>query len=171
MAVPYGVETTVTDDGTEYYVEEWQRSAFARDVQRGGRWINLMLGHSGDDGARWLGRCVGISEDDRGVYPEFRINRDHPQAEEARSGELTGWSIGARVYQTRIEHRTGHDVRVRMFAGLNHVAATRSPQYAGAGVTVARDHETIGPAPAPLRDAARRRLDELRAAINRPAAS
>jgi HK97 family phage prohead protease len=164
LAVPYGVETAVSDDGETFYFEEFERGAFARDVSKGGLWINLMLGHAGDDGDRYLGRCVALEEFDDGLYPAFRLNRSHPQAEEARSGELTGWSVGARAYKSRRETRGGRDVTIRMQAGLNHVAATRSPQYAGAGVLVARDHEMLTPPATPLLDAARARLDALRTA-------
>jgi HK97 family phage prohead protease len=161
LAVPYGVESRVTDDGSTYYYEAFDTGSFSRDAAKGGRWVNLMLGHAGDEGDRWLGRCLGLEEEADGLYPSFRLNRDHPQAEEARSGEFTGWSVQARVYRSRIERHAGREVRVRMVCGLNHVAATRSPQYAGAGVQVARDHELIGIEPTPLRDAARARLDRL----------
>ncbi len=162
LAVPYSSPNRVSDDGAEFYDEEWAPGAFTRDVAKGGLWVNLMLGHAGDDGDRWLGRCVGLEETNEGLFPSFRINRDHPQAEEARSGELTGWSVGARVYRSRQETRAGRTVMVRLSAGLNHVAATRSPQYAAAGVLVARDHELLTPAPTPRLDAARAALEALR---------
>lgn len=159
LAVPYGVEQRVTDDGVTYYRESFAVGAFARDVVKGGRWINLFLGHKGDDGDRWLGRCVALTENESGLFPSFRINREHPQAEAARSGDLTKWSVSARVYRTRKEPAIGGDVVViRELCGLSHVAATTSPQYVGAGVLVAREHETITmPSPTP-------RLDALRAA-------
>ena len=67
------------------------------------------------------------------------------------------------MYRTRLERSGGTEVRIREMAGLNHVAATASPQYAGAGVLVAREHELITPDPTPVRDALRARLDALRA--------
>lgn len=154
-AVPYDVDQTVSDDGRDSYVERFTHGAFSRDVTKGGRWVNLFVGHAGDDGDRWLGRCVDLQELRDGLYAAFRINRGHPLAEEARAGELRGWSVGARVYRTRVERASGRDVRVRELCGLNHVAATASPQYAGAGVLVARDHELIGAPSTP-------KLDELR---------
>jgi HK97 family phage prohead protease len=163
-AVPYGIGQRVTDDGAAYYTEEWARRAFSRDAEKGGRWVNLFAGHRGDDGDRYLGRCVELTEKDDGLYAAFRLNRSHPLAEEARAGELTGWSVGAKVFRTRETHRGGDVVKIRELAGLNHVAATASPQYAGTGVLVARDHELITDAPTPLRDTLRARLDALRAA-------
>jgi HK97 family phage prohead protease len=162
LAVPYGVDQRVTDDGKEYYLERWEPGAFRRDVAKGGRWVNLMVGHAGDDGDRFLGRCIALEEESDGLYPSFRLDRAHPLAEQARSGELTGWSVGAKVFRTRLERATGAQVRVREQCGLNHVAATASPQYAGAGVLVAREHEVIGEPAAPRRDALAARLDAIR---------
>lgn len=156
LAVPYERDQEVSDKGGPAYLERFAAGAFSRDVAKGGRWVNLMVGHAGDDGDRYLGRCVGMAETAAGLELDFRINRDHPLAEEARSGELTGWSVGARVYRSREDRVGGRRRVIRETLGLNHVAATASPQYAGAGVLVARDHELIGVEPTPL-------LDELRA--------
>jgi HK97 family phage prohead protease len=156
MAVPYERDQRVTDDGLTFYVERFARRAFERDVAKGGRWVNLFLGHKGDEGDRWLGRCVELLEMDDGLYSSFRINRDHPQAEAARSGELTGWSVSAAVYRTRRESVGGMDVLTREVCGLSHIAATASPQYAGAGVLVAREHiETVVTTSTPRLDALR----------------
>lgn len=163
-AVPYGVTQRVQDGAGDPYLELFSPGAFGRDVGKGGRWVNLFVGHQGDDGDRWLGRCVGLEEHEDGLYPAFRLNRSHPLAEEARAGDLTKWSVGARVYRTRLERDAqGREVRVRELCGLNHVAATASPQYAGAGVLVARDHETIGPRATPRADTLRARLAALTA--------
>jgi HK97 family phage prohead protease len=159
MAVPYGVESDVTDDGgTTFYVESFAPHAFSRDVGKGGRWVYLMLGHEGDDGDRYLGRCVAMRETDTGLFTSFRINQDHPDAEAARSGELTRWSVSARVYRSRRESRDGRAVLSRESCGLSHVAATASPQYAGAGVLVAREHVIVtNESPTPRLDALRAR--------------
>ncbi|WP_345802732.1 hypothetical protein AAIB33_06480 [Microbacterium sp. AZCO] len=138
LAVPYDRDQLVTDDGQTYYVERFAPHAFARDSVKGGRWVNLYVGHRGDDGERYLGRCVGMRDAHDGLYIDFRINRAHPQAEDARSGELSGWSVSAKVWRTRIDHIDGKERRTRERAGLNHVAATAVPQYPGAGVLVAR---------------------------------
>jgi HK97 family phage prohead protease len=151
-AVPYGVDQEVTDDGTTYYVERFAPGAYSKDVAKGARWVNLMIGHHGDEGDRYLGRCIQIGEDRGGLDLAFRIDRSHPQAEEARSGELTGWSVSAHVYRTRVDL---NGVHVREECGLSHVAATRSPQYAGAGVLVAREHVVVENAPTPRLEAAR----------------
>jgi len=162
LAVPYGREQAVSDDGKETYLEGFLDGSFTRDVGKGGRWVNLMLGHHGDDGDRFLGRCVALEEDSQGLWPSFRLDRNHPRAEAARSGELTGWSVSARVYRSRSSVRSdGTRVVWREVCGLSHVAATAAPQYAGAGVTVAREHVLIeSPSETP-------RLDALRAFLER----
>jgi len=162
LAVPYDREQEVSDDGRETYLEGFLRGSFNRDVGKGGRWVNLMLGHHGDDGDRFLGRCVSLEEDSQGLWPSFRLDRTHPRAEAARSGELTGWSVSARVYRSRSSVRSdGVRVVWREVCGLSHVAATAAPQYAGAGVTVAREHVLIeSPSETP-------RLDALRAFLDR----
>jgi len=157
-AVPYNREMRVTDDGVNFYLEEFAPGAFSRDVAKGGRWVNLMLGHSGDAGERLLGRCVALEENDGGLYPSFRLNRDHPRAEAARAGELIGWSVSARVYRSRRIERKTQAVTIRESCGISHVAATAKPQYAGAGVLVAREHSLV------IEPTATPRLDALRAA-------
>jgi HK97 family phage prohead protease len=158
LAVPYGVPADVTDDGgTTFYAEAFRPGAFARDAQKGGRWVNLMVGHFGDDGDRYLGRCVSLRESRHGLIAAFRINRDHADAEAARSGELVHWSVSARVYKSVRETDNGRAVVWRESCGLSHVAATAAPQYAGAGVTVAREHVMVDTTPTTPR------LDALRA--------
>lgn len=165
LAVPYDVDQEVTDDGKSYYVERWAPGAFARDAQRGGRWINLMIGHRGDDGERFLGRCIGMTDTPDGPVIDFRLDKYHPRAEEARSGELRRWSVGAKIFRTRLDRVDGRERRVRELAGLNHIAATAAPQYAGAGVLLARaaEHEIVGPQATPRLDEARAALARLRA--------
>ena len=153
-AVPYDVRQQVHDDGAPYW-EEFDPAAFSRDVVKGGRWVNLMVGHRGDDGDRYLGRAMRLEEAGDGLYAEFRLDRSHPMAEQARAGELTGWSVAARVYRTRI---LGDGTRRRMQCGLNHVAATPAPQYAGAGVLVVRDTHVDEVVATPLLDKWRDKL-------------
>jgi HK97 family phage prohead protease len=143
LAVPYGTESLVSDDGVTFYREVFSAGAFSRDVAKGARWVNLMVGHDGDDGDRYLGRCVSITEDSQGLWPAFRLDRHHPQAEAARAGELSGWSVSARVYRSKRETVAGQVVVTREQCGLSHVAATAVPQYAGAGVLVAREHVMV----------------------------
>lgn len=137
-AVPYGHDQRVTDDGRTWYTERFARGAFARDAKSGGRWVNLFLGHGGDEGERWLGRCVGLDDRPDGLYAGFRLNRDHPRAEAARSGDLRGWSVSAKVRASRVDYTMGAPVTVREDCSLSHVAATSSPQYLNTGVLVAR---------------------------------
>ena len=164
LAVPYDREAEVSDDGgATTYLEAFTFGAFARDVVKGGRWVNLFVGHNGDDGDRFLGRCVSLTEERDGLHAAIRLDRSNPAAEAARSGELTGWSVSARVYRSRsIQRDDGRRVVYREVCGLSHIAATAQPQYAGAGVTVARDHELIvAPSATPVRDALRDWLDSL----------
>lgn len=153
LAVPYDVEQRVSDDGgVSFYLESVPAGSFERDVRAGGRWVNLILGHGGDDGEGFLGRCVSLEDRSEGLWPWFRLNREHPLAESARSGELSGWSISAKVLKTREVRRGAELVRIRERLALRHVAATATPQYAGAGVLVAREHVTIPAAPTPMLD-------------------
>ena len=165
LAVPYDTPTEVSDDGgATTYWEGFSRGAYQRDVAKGGRWVNLMLGHVGDDGERFLGRCMGLAESAGGLVATFRLDRSHPQAEAARAGELRGWSVSARVYRSRSVDEAGRRIVWREVCGLSHVAATAAPQYAGAGVAVAREHVLIvGPSATPRLEAARAFLDELKA--------
>jgi len=170
LAVPYGVPQEVSDDGgASTYWEAFAHGAYSRDAAKGGRWVNLMVGHSGDDGDRFLGRCIGIREERAGLVCSFRLDRSHPLADEARSGELRGWSVSSRVYRSRANvDYAGRRVTVREVCGLSHVAATAQPQYAGAGVTVARDHELIvAPSGTPRADALRDYLAGLKSRQNR----
>lgn len=155
LIVPYEREQEVSDDGgATTYLEEFAPAAFTRDVEKGGRWVNLMIGHAGDDGDRYLGRCLQLASQRDGLHGSFRLDRSNPHAEEARSGELMGWSVSARVYRSVSVQRGSRRVVVREIAGISHVAATPRPQYAGAGVTLAREHELIvAPSPTPRRDA------------------
>lgn len=155
LAVPYDVPNEVSDDGGKTtYWEAFAHGAYSRDAAKGGLWVNLMVGHAGDEGDRFLGRCIGLREERAGLCATFRINRSHPHAEAARAGELRGWSVSTRVYRSRanVDYQ-GRRVTVRELCGLSHVAATAQPQYAGAGVTVAREHELIvAPSGTPRRD-------------------
>lgn len=163
LAVPYGQPCRVTDDGETFYREAFAPGAFSRDCTKGGRWVNLMLGHHGDDGDRFLGRCLALSEGRDGLHATFRIDRSHPDAEAARAGELTKWSVSARVYRSREEGPTDDRLVWRESCGLSHVAATARPQYAGAGVLVAREHVLVAaPTPTPRLDALRALAESLR---------
>ena len=156
IAVPYGKLSRVTDNGTDYYQEGFMPGAFARDAAKGGRWVNLMVGHHGDFGDRYLGRCVNLADEINGLLATFRINREHPQAEAARAGELTGWSVSCRVYRSREEGPPDGRVTWRASCALDHVAATPQPQYAGAGVVLSREHVVeMGASPTPKLDAIR----------------
>jgi len=148
-AVPFEVPQTVTDDGLQFYREVFDPAAFDKDVAKGGRWVNLMLGHRGDDGDRFLGRALRLESLADGLYAEVRLHRDHPQAEQARAGELTGWSVGAKVYRS-VKQPDG--TQRRMLCGLNHIAATAAPQYAGAGVLTYRSEHVQEVVATPLLD-------------------
>lgn len=153
LAIPYEVEQRVSDDGgVSFYIEEIAAGSFERDVRAGGRWVNLQLGHGGDDGDGFLGRCVQLEDRDEGLWPWFRLNREHPLAESARSGELSGWSVSARTVRSREVRRGARTVIVRERLALRHVAATGSPQYAAAGVAVSREHVVIPADPTPMLD-------------------
>lgn len=149
------------------YLERFAVDSFDRDVAKGGRWVNLRVGHHGPDHDAYLGRCIGLEARTDGLYGTFRLDREHPLADAARSGELRGWSVGAKVFRSRRSvDPDGATVTDRLLCAINHVAATPSPQYAGAGVLLVRDHQLVDDTPAgtPLRDALQARLRAERAA-------
>ena len=155
--LPYGSPQRVSDDGKTFYREQFEPGAFRNSVKAGGRGVRFLAGHDHDIDRSLLGRCVEVAEQPDGLYTAFRIYRDHPLAEQARSGELTKWSVGALVKASR---RDG-DLVVRTWCVLDHVAATAVPQYAGAGVLYTREH--VIPEPTPNRDALKARVAALRA--------
>ena len=136
QVVPFAKRQHVTDDGRTFYWEEFDPHSFDRDVSLGGRWANLMVGHHGHEGERFLGRTRALFAETDGLYAEVRIeDTAHPLAEAARSGELTRWSVGAKIYRTRDIDGVKH----RMTCGISHIAATASAQYDTAGVLTVRD--------------------------------
>lgn len=145
-AVPFNVRQRVTDDGRTFYDEEFDPASFDRDISNGGRWVNLMLGHMGDEGERYLGRTIALRADAAALVAEVRLNRAHPQAEAARAGELRGWSVSCRVYKSL---SMPNGVVRRMACGLSHIAATAQPQYAGAGVFAVRSAHEVEAVSAP----------------------
>lgn len=161
-AVPYGIPQRVSDDGRTFYREQFAEASFRNSAKAGGRGVRFLAGHERDIDVSLLGRCVEVREERDGLYTAFRIYRDHPDAEAARSGELTRWSIGALVKQSQ---QIAPDLVMRTWCVLDHVAATRSPQYADAGVLYTREH--VIPEPTPRRDALAANLERLRSSISR----
>lgn len=145
-AVPYDVDSEVQDDplGPRYY-ERFAFGAFAKNVRAGCHWVQLFAGHRGDRGERFLGNCTSAIERDDGLHLEFRLSQkaDPQLADAARYGELTGWSVRATVVRSRELIQGVRRVVVREHCDLEHVAATKLPQYADAGVLVVRAHELI----------------------------
>lgn len=143
--VPFGVRQEVRDAPDQPpYLERFDPAAFNRDVDKGGRWVNLRVGHYGADHDAFLGRCLKLEAQPNGLYGEFRIDRSHPMADAARSGEITKWSVGAKVLASkRSLDPDGRTVTDRVLCAINHVAATPNPQYAGAGVLLVRDHRMV----------------------------
>lgn len=156
--VPFGARQMVRDAPKQPpYLERFDPGAFDRDVEKGGRWVNLRIGHTGADHEAFLGRCLGLVALPGGLYGTFRVTeRDNPLADAARAGELTKWSVGAKVFRSRqVVDTDGLQVTNRELCAINHVAATAAPQYANAGVLVARDHQLVddtGRTSAPIRD-------------------
>lgn len=169
--IPFGRRTKVEDvaragTGDQFvlsYMERIAHHGFDRDIANRGGWVNLMVGHDGDHALRYLGRCIRLEAHKDALYATFRLNRDHPLAEQARCGELTGWSAGAQIYESRrVVDPDGVEVIERTSLNLRHVAATASPQYEGAGVQIVREHVMIDNLPtAPIRDALRARYGML----------
>jgi uncharacterized protein YwbE len=139
-AVRYGVKETVSDDfGQTWYDEEWEPHAFDRDVAAGGRWVNLLAGHDGLDADVYLGRAKRLETRPDGLYAEVGLEKDHPLAEDARTGRLTRWSVGAAVTRSVVRQ---DGTKVRMAAGLRHIAAVASKKDAREGEWMAQGDGT-----------------------------
>ena len=165
--VPFNHRQQVRDSAAgPAYLERFDPRSFDRDVEKGGRWVNLRVGHHGADYDAFLGRCVGLEALPGGLYGTFRITeRNHPLADAARGGELSSWSVGTKVFRSRrVTDPDGALVVDREACAINHVAATAAPQYAGAGVLLVRDHHMIEPV-APSFDARRAVLASERARV------
>jgi HK97 family phage prohead protease len=160
MAVPYGITAQVGP-----FSERFMPGAFAKQIASGtvGRVKLYESHHARLDGAPPIGKTSELYERANGLHgswPLFGTSRADDALELARSGEVTGLSVGFKA--TPGGSVRGPDgVIERRVAHLDHVVLTHEPAYAEAGVLAVRSAtEELHPT-SHYRDA----LDELRRAV------
>ena len=141
-ALTYDKPYRVTDDGVEFYTEEWRPSVFrkslAQDIERGRRlplFYNhvtqrvdrnaLAIGavtefHDNDDALEFTARFVGLDTPDVSRIAALLDQR-----------VIRGVSIGARVYSNR---NADQRVRVRTAARLDEISLVMTPAFDDATV-------------------------------------
>ena len=141
-AVTYDHPYRVSDDGVDFYTEEWRSSAFkksiAQDVDRGRR-LPLYYNHITtrvDPHAIALGGITKFHEfDDRLEFTARFVGLEHPDVSRIAAlldqRVLRGVSIGARVYSNRNEDRA---VRVRTAARLDEISLVMNAAFDDATV-------------------------------------
>lgn len=144
--VPYNeIATVVEVDDTGKvikYDEMFLPHSCARMAQgalarNNAHWIKLLLDH--DEGFdRWIGGGVMLWEEDDGAYASFRLHRDQ-NLDKVRS-ILEDTHSGLSIHFADIKPpREVDGVRQRVQVHIDHVAATPTPAYVGAGITAMRE--------------------------------
>ena len=132
----------VTDDGVDWYTEEWRPSVFrkslAQDAERGRR-LPLYYNHVTtriDPRAIALGGVTELHEfDDRLEFTARFVGLEHPDVSRIAAlldqRVLRGVSIGARIYSNR---NADARVRIRTAARLDEISLVMSPAFDDAHV-------------------------------------
>jgi len=159
--VPYGEVAQVFDLSGEPYNEVFVRGAFEGAMKVPER-IDLRYSHSGSfDNV--LGQASNLEERDDGLYGTFRLYESvSTRAREVLQGHAKHLSVG--FFPIKSRKRQGVVERVKAY--LEHVAATATPAYAGAGVLAIREdvvtEEREHPGETPNLDQVQRYLEEVR---------
>ena len=160
-AVPYGVAEVVSDDGVEWYREEWALGAFTRHATEPALTGRVKLNYTHDDTRlmNWLGRTLHLEERPDGLYGEWKVDATDVgdlALFKVGDGQLRGLSVAARF----VESRKIGDVTVRTRAMLDHVALCEQGAFSTAEVLAVRQRPPAAPQPNQWADA----LAKLRAA-------
>lgn len=138
LAVPYGKPERVSDDGIEWYREEWQRGVFKGSTlpaNRGRVWLNLT--HDETSPFNRVGKAASLVETDEGLVAVMQVEPGpfgDVALARATDGDMTGLSIAARV---RRDRRDGGTV-IRTDAVLLHIALVDEPAFQDARVLATR---------------------------------
>lgn len=136
--VPYDEPATVADGDGEPYVELFRRGSYRNVVKDPSR-VLLTFEHF-DDLGNQIAHATDLVERDDGLHGTFRA-LDSSFGEQGlaliRSGAVLGLSVRALIHPHGTRLRNGIMERTQV-ARLEHVALTRSPAYAGAGVLAVR---------------------------------
>jgi HK97 family phage prohead protease len=131
LAVPYGVETEVSDGIGHTYRERFAPGAFQRSIQHRSGKVRLFVGH--EQRKLPIGRATELREAPDGLHVAFVIADTREGAEIlglVRDGIVDSFSIGFRPVTDRQER----GVVVRTEAALIEVSLVGIPAYEGATV-------------------------------------
>lgn len=142
MVCPYDSPTTV-DDGFGSYVEQVDRGAFDRIIERSQpRYVRLHLEHHG----AWIGRGDSWLDARDGLSMSFRIDDTEAGRNAAfklRDGQVPALSVGMVPGRTRTRIEPGGPVEHRMtIKALHHVALVPEGAYPQATVSAVRHRST-----------------------------
>lgn len=137
IAVPFDTLTRVSDDGVEWYLEEWARRAFDRQLKHEANIGRVKFVALHDEGL-WIGKSLALRASAEGLVGAWKVDRTtvaEAWLYKIADGQLPGLSIQARIYRDE-RPRPGH--RRRTEAWLEHVSGVEVPAFAGALVTAVR---------------------------------
>lgn len=141
-AVTYDKPYRVSDDGIDFYTEEWRPTSFrksiAQDAERGRR-LPLFYNHVTqrvDRNALAIGAVTEFHDNDEALEFTARfVGMEHPDVSRVASlldqHVIRGVSIGARVYSNR---NADQRVRVRTAARLDEISLVMTPAFDDAQV-------------------------------------
>lgn len=141
-ALTYNHPYRVTDDGIDFYTEEWRPTVFRKSIQQDvdrGRRLPLYYNHVTsrvDPRAIALGGVTKFHDlDDHLEFTARFVGLEHPDVSRVagllEQRVLRGVSIGARVYSNRNEDKS---VRVRTAARLDEISLVMSPAFEDATI-------------------------------------
>lgn len=145
-AVPYGIAEEVSDNGIDWYPEEWAYGAFSGATVPAVRG-RVKLNYTHDDTLlrNWIGKTLHLEEKSDGLYGEWKVDDTEVgdlALYKAADGQLPGLSVAARFVDS--VNREGVTIRVR--AMLDHVALCEQAAFSSAQVLAVRSQQGIRPA-------------------------
>jgi len=139
--VPYGVSAEVSDDGRNFYREEWASGAFDDQLVAGHR-LKVLMNFEHQRGiANVIGKGVALRSEPnelRGTFEVMKSSAGDSALELINDGILDGISLEAYAKKTV---RTVDGVRRRVKAHLDGVALCRYPAFSDARVLAVREEE------------------------------
>lgn len=160
VAVPFGVEATVSDNGFTTYREQFARGAFARTIRDRMTKVKLLRSH--DAQVLAVGRASLLREDAGGLWAEMSVSRTaagDELLELVRDGVVDSFSVGFRPVAETVDHNSGAVTRTEV--RLEEISAVNFPAYADASIAGVRSAPALTGAAA--QDLAARRLKLARA--------
>ena len=122
------------------FIERIRKGAFKRAIEKNED-IHILLNHdwSRDLGSTKAGNLT-LKEDSIGLHARAEIN-DAEVAEDARKGNLVGWSFGFRDVEGGVERKTEDGMMVRVVSDMDMrevsiINRAKSPAYEGTLIMV-----------------------------------